>query len=450
MNLLRKENHFVTNVAQYAGDYRGITDGLGCWEIKDPTESPFREILEAVVGGMSQCSSIPRSALILIDVFLRGKCLDTSDVYVMLAGSTQRNRKTALKHIRRRCQLQQYPGLKLGHWDWPPQVPDITLMGGTLDNENKTMNLVYETARFELWEIGKRGEEEPSSDRTASCLTILAKNDGEELPRCGTITCALKLGGKDFLLAPAHIFMPRLSEEVGEDVGMEDSESDCGSDRLRIGSATPPDRTSESLNWENSENISGDITQASSSSSQFELEDNAQPPLLTPSNFKRGCFQIFSIDLDYVLIPIIDSLNFHGTLRSISSNDVGAISMGRSPISAATPSRGSLDGWLDGRPTFMRLPYAMNFTRVYPVQLSSPVTQGDCGSAVINRETNQICGFIVAASTEAMLAFIISADQILRDITVQSKKIGKEPASQTQGISQSSDPEVISQPQAIS
>ncbi|KAJ3545322.1 hypothetical protein NM208_g2560 [Fusarium decemcellulare] len=293
MNLLRKEESpFLTDVAQYAGNHRGIQEGLMCWEIKDPSQEPFNNILEAVCQKVSQCRSLSRSKLLLIDIFLRGRTLETSAVYVMLAASTERQRKTAVKHLRRSSLLKEYPGLKIDHWDWPPHAPNVTMTGGK----------------------GKA----PDTDLVYGC--------------------------------------------------------------------------------------------PSSTENDFELSR------LNPPSISSGNFRIFSLEHDYALIEVPHGQTFNSALRYMSPQNTLSIGLGQVPILVATPSLGIVPGFLDGRPTLMRLPYANKFSRLYPINLSCPVSNGDCGSAVINQNTHQIYGFIVAASVEGRVAYISSADEIHNDI----------------------------------
>ncbi|KAH7117310.1 hypothetical protein EDB81DRAFT_915950 [Dactylonectria macrodidyma] len=144
----REEPPFIVDVAQYDGNYRGLADDLKCWEIRDPKQEPFNSILQAVCLEMSRCRTIPRSTLVLIDIFLRGETLESSAAYIMLSGATKRHRKTTMGHLRRSSLLQDYPGLKLDHWDWPPQAPNITTTGKKGKAPDK--NLLYTCPKFDM------------------------------------------------------------------------------------------------------------------------------------------------------------------------------------------------------------------------------------------------------------------------------------------------------------
>ncbi|KAF5004764.1 hypothetical protein FDECE_8754 [Fusarium decemcellulare] len=410
MNLLRKEESpFLTDVAQYAGNHRGIQEGLMCWEIKDPSQKPFNNILEAVCQKVSQCRSLSRSKLLLIDIFLRGRTLETSAVYVMLAASTERQRKTAVKHLRRGSLLKEYPGLKIDHWDWPPHAPNVTMTGGK--GKATDTELVYGCPRFEIRRLGSRTMHDAVGVPTTSLFSIVATNNGQNITRAGVLSCDIEVDQERFLIAPAHIFMPHPPEEPEEQGS--DSESNISSEPLRSGSATPPDLDCELSSSRDSESLlTGNFTSSSSSTeNDFELS-RMNPPLTSSGNFR-----IFSLEHDYALIEVPHGQTFYSALRYMSPQNTLSIGLGQVPILVATPSLGIVPGLLDGRPTLMRLPYANKFSKLYPINLSCPISNGDCGSAVINQNTHQIYGFIVAASVEGRVAYISSADEIHNDIT---------------------------------
>lgn len=414
----REDNPVIANVKQYAGNYRGTVDGLMCWEIRNPQEEPFKGILEAACQTLSQCHSIPRSTLVLIDVFLRGSTLESSTAYVILAGSTETHRKTALKHLRRSPLLRQYTGLKVDQWDWPPHAPNITMTGKK--GETSDVNLLYACPKFNIRRLVSGNAEDADNTPNGSLLSITATNEDQEIPRAGTLSCVIMVGEDDFFVAPAHIFMPHPPEETGDDV--EDSESDYGSEMLRAGSATPPSLRSDSPTSKDSKGTTDDIAQKSLSSSWDSFEGSVERLNLMQPSAATEAYEVFSLEHDYTLIPIPQGETFHQALRRISPEIVERINAGRFAVSVMTPSRGPMNGWLDGRPTLMRLPYGNKFVKFYPISFPDAVSEGDCGSLVINRDTKQIYGFIVAASIEGRMAYIVSAEEVLQDITARLGK----------------------------
>ncbi|KAK0715485.1 hypothetical protein B0H67DRAFT_580813 [Lasiosphaeris hirsuta] len=418
MNLFRREEPpFLPNAAQYAGSYRGATpDGLKCWEVIDPRQEPFKDILDAACLVVSRCRAIPRSTLVLLDVFLRGKDLNSCTPYLMLSGASQRHRKAAIKHLRRSSLTQEYPGLKLDHWDWPPHVPDITMAG----REGKAVdkNLLYQCSKFEIHQLlSGFGLEGGSTE----ILSITATSDGDgAIPQSGVLSCAVVVGQERFFLVPAHIFMPPPADDPGEDFDgdSDGSESDDGSEMLRAGSATPP---TEHL--ADSDYTTDDTRQLSPAISPDTPQSGVEEWRSTQLPSATDEFSVFASELDYALVQIPHHEKLHEKLHCLSKKTVQQIRTGRFAISTITPSCGLIEGWLDGRPTMMRLPYGSRFTSLYPISFPCAVSKGDCGSLVIDKDTKKVYGFIAAASVEGRVAYMVSADEILQDM---SMKLGKE------------------------
>lgn len=647
MNLLRRQEHsFITNAAQYAGTYRGTQEGLMCWEVKDPEQEPFKDILEAVCLQISRCRSIPISTLLIIDIFLRGRTLETTTVYVMLAASSERQRKKAVKFLKRSSLLAEYPGLKIDHWNWPPQSPNITMTGD--NGKAADTSFVFWCPEFEIRRLASHTMHDDRNIPDGSLFSIVANIEGHDVTRVGTLSCVVVVGPDKFLIAPAHIFIPCPPDEPDKDDSESNSNSSSG-EPLRVESATPPDFDSDvssskasgstideglrgrismanpnsppesptplntdpryksigkshefkhqpslhprkllspscsvsdyaspselqtqgdASDW--NEDEEGPITQSNNkaidpdiasridnsegklddekpelerqklrqmsesntfneranrklrdsefydildvietvasanrlrrqrlpagllfldpdfsdikalkepdskeggppntqysnplpsiqvisydspsagnkasiksiSSEESRLESRNYRMFPTPETEGFGhyeikqreftslprtspTFRIFSLEHDYALIAMRIGDPVYSNLHHMSKRTVHTIITGQIAVSTTTPSRGLIHGSLDGRPIRMRLPYSSKFSKLYPVSLSDPMSEGDCGSVVVAQDTKRTCGFIVAASEAAKLAYIVSADEIIEDI---SSRLGK-------------------------
>ncbi|KAF9774774.1 hypothetical protein IL306_007194 [Fusarium sp. DS 682] len=141
----------------------------------------------------------------------------------------------------------------------------------------------------------------------------------------------------------------------------------------------------------------------------------------TSSSSVSENFVISSTVLDYVFFKVDSAESLYSKLPRIYKHNIQDAIPHQAEITVRTPSRGLMEGSLHGRPTLMRLPYVSSFSKLYPVTLLEPVAEGDCGSAVVDRTTNQVYGFIVAASIEAKVAFIASARDIVKDAEARLK-----------------------------
>lgn len=185
------------------------------------------------------------------------------------------------------------------------------------------------------------------------------------------------VGRDSFLVAPAHIFMPHPPEEPEEEA--DDSQLHSGSEPMRVGSATPLDLNSKLSSSKDSKGMLNGIVQTAPS---ITLEENFERPNSTPPSPTSDNFRIFSLEHDYALIAIPGGESFYQELSYVSPPNVESIVPGQVSVSVTTLSRGLMHGWLDGRPTLMRLPCSSNFSKFYPVNFIDPVSEGDwlaCG-----------------------------------------------------------------------
>ncbi|KIW90917.1 uncharacterized protein Z519_08700 [Cladophialophora bantiana CBS 173.52] len=74
-----------------------------------------------------------------------------------------------------------------------------------------------------------------------------------------------------------------------------------------------------------------------------------------------------------------------------------------------TASGGLLIGTLDGALSHIRLPNSSTFHEVYEIQFDVPLAQGDCGSWVLDAETGDLYGHIIAGCERKGIAYIMPA-----------------------------------------
>lgn len=116
-------------------------------------------------------------------------------------------------------------------------------------------------------------------------------------------------------------------------------------------------------------------------------------------------------DLDYALIEIKPP-----TLRTFDkvahTTYVPAMKLVDANVVAFTGSRGAISGKLSGTPSFLRLPYQKTFQEVWTVRLAGPLAKGDCGSWVVDSESGDVYGHLIAGNPESGIAYIVPAYQV--------------------------------------
>jgi peptide-N4-(N-acetyl-beta-glucosaminyl)asparagine amidase len=87
-------------------------------------------------------------------------------------------------------------------------------------------------------------------------------------------------------------------------------------------------------------------------------------------------------------------------------------------------SRGILSGILSGTPVYSRFPRSTQFLMTFRVDFQSPLEVGDCGSWVVDAETGDLYGHIVAGSPESGVAIVVPFEPILDNI---NSRTGRRP-----------------------
>lgn len=151
-------------------------------------------------------------------------------------------------------------------------------------------------------------------------------------------------------------------------------------------------------------------------------------PTCPELHLRDACLSSFDdppTDLDYGLIEVTRAAHkAPNSIRSPSSS-LEQESMCIERISTDGPKdarvlgivpRGTIAGSLSGTSMYTRLPHATEFQEVYHVLLDGPVQDGDCGSWVIDAESGDLFGHVVAGSPGAGAAMVMPAASVFRDI----------------------------------
>jgi hypothetical protein len=85
-------------------------------------------------------------------------------------------------------------------------------------------------------------------------------------------------------------------------------------------------------------------------------------------------------------------------------------------IITMTASSGLLSGKLSATASYMRLPNQKTFQELYSVHLEGKLSDGDCGSGVVDQAVGDLYGHIVAGSIGTGIAYIVPAVEVFEDI----------------------------------
>lgn len=295
-------------------------------------------------------------------------------------------------------------------------------------------------------------------------MKILVNSDAAGSPgsRKATVGGVVQWRNSYYYLTAGHVFLDT-DEALSSGMEQDDSEIDIdgesdtfdeyiGNEWVEVtssGSITPDYALSE-MSMSSADELSPVSSRVNTSSSESSTKDSAaadsglqeylderNKQVANPSSVVcAGELFITSFDgkngsLDYALIEIPQSRGTHCTANRISlpwgkkieprkvvrsgPRDAGVI--------AITRSAGLTTGQLSGTPSFMHLPGCKTFQEVYKVHMDGPLEQGDCGSWIVDNESGNLYGHIVAGCPDLCVAYIIPAFQAFDDI---QQRLGEE------------------------
>ncbi|KAF1994118.1 hypothetical protein P154DRAFT_586790 [Amniculicola lignicola CBS 123094] len=245
--------------------------------------------------------------------------------------------------------------------------------------------------------------------------------------------------------------------EIDSDWGGESwDESEADVDLTSIGSQSP-DNCSESGSSDNEYSRSStfsndyktifDDPELSSSGDQF-LQDSyhkimpgvVHRPTYTPNKSSNpsvdsllplGTLVEWSADNDWALVEVTApeveqtfSLEPGGcSLDTLAFDNIAPVVTEDAEIIAHTTSGGVVTGTLSGTPSSMRISASTTFQEVYTIILRGPLANGDCGSLVIDANTEQLYGYIVAGCETTGSAYVLAASAVTVPYPVDAGQI---------------------------
>ncbi|KAK4221172.1 hypothetical protein QBC38DRAFT_505122 [Podospora fimiseda] len=402
---------------------------VSCWEATGPARDAFNEIAPDIKEYLDRCVE-PISAWVTWSVFMFGKSPKTANPTIVFCCEVATHRKEVKNIIIESGLLDGYQGLKTAHM---PQAPDFQHL------------------------VPLAGED----GRLSTCTTEAFASQGYAAHRSGmrifvgdsaipaTIGGIIQVGDQFFYTTAGHVFQPRKGEWQAEasgsdtdddmeidgfdasDFGEDDDdgeqevegfESDMAASRFQRTTGKEPEFSSQ---------VPGTYVDSGSSHLPTKVLTMGSP-FLTSFDFLDQDY-----NLDYALMeithPIHHSVNrvmyrpIHGFLRSINVEAPINNSPSGETVLAIT-ARGVIEGKIHGTPIYSRHPLGSHFLSAFKVSFHLPLEVGDCGSWVVNAETNELYGHIVAGDPGLGTAIVVSFQSIFEDIECRTGQPPKLPS----------------------
>ncbi|KAF4628032.1 hypothetical protein G7Y89_g10122 [Cudoniella acicularis] len=429
-----------------------------CWEAIGPAQALWRDVLQTEVDQCLNKSGQIFPKPVGKSMYMIGRNEKGARPIIIFCGE-KHWREVAMKTVQDSGLLDKYPGVITGARDLPPEAgndfQELPTDQGVEWSPHEVLYVPSErSCGVQIFVQAKGGIQQPE--------VHLRKATGGGIIRCGEkyyyLTAAHAFGDKTTFKGYARLQQQTLScdgdfkfgVEVDYDTDREEEDIDddeCLMEMVSEGSATSTSGESDtttSLELSSPDTLQltsplhprpGDVQLGSQQdsnesvnrlSAQFEETGQATSP--SGSSEKKLHYKVLgdrstftgTTDLDFALIHIETPHPFTfneiqwqvGSKTKIIHPESIAQEPKNANIIAVTGSAGVLEGHLSGTPSFWNDPHSLASRQFWTVRLAGRLSNGDCGSWVIDAETGDLYGHIVAGSPSNGVAYIMPTCQI--------------------------------------
>ncbi|KAH8734454.1 hypothetical protein BGZ61DRAFT_411806 [Ilyonectria robusta] len=413
-----------------------------CWVAKGPARDAFMTLAPKIKAYLER-SVEPVSSWVTWSIYMFGKSAKNASPAILFCCEVAAYRKQVRNAIKDSGILDEFPGIKTAHMPRPPDFNQLVQLA-----DNGTTSAFYQRpvlASFASNPCGMPLFVEPIIDDRTCC-------------KQATVGGIIQLSDKFYYTTAGHVLspdtMPSYAEAEGSDDEFEiDDEFDIDDDAEveEEGSRSEENawltQTNDAaLSSQYASSTENEILQPQISSSIQDMQTTEEglkcksrrvlekePSLGTfPPPQRLGHVYLSSLDeppsgLDYALIEVTKPNHCIANEITPSSFHV----QGRAKIQRVVPdgpkdveilsstSRGTLTGVMSGTPLYARLPNSRLFQDVYNILLESQLEAGDCGSWIIDAESGDLYGHIVAGSPDSGAAIVIPFARVFEDIELR-------------------------------
>ncbi|KAH7143602.1 hypothetical protein EDB81DRAFT_721965 [Dactylonectria macrodidyma] len=404
-----------------------------CWVAKGPARDAFT-VLAPKIKAYLERSVEPVSSWVTWSIYMFGKAAKSASPAILFCCEVAAHRKQVRNAIKDSGILDEFPGIKTAHMPRPPDFNQLVQLADdctALASQHRHVlaSLASNPCGMPLFIEPSIGE--------GSC--------GKQ----ATVGGIIQLSNKFYYTTAGHVLSPdtppsyAASEDSDDEFEIDDDdevdEVPPSADEKAWLAQTNDDALSpryagstesEMLQPSVSPSIRDMqiVEEESKCQSRRVLEEGPSMSTFLPPQ-RLGHIYLSSLDeppsgLDYALIEVTKPI--HCTANKISPSSFSA--NGQSKVQRvvtdgpkdvkilSSTSRGTFTGLMSGTPLYARLPNSNVFQGVYNVLLDSRLEAGDCGSWVIDAESGDLYGHIVAGSPDSGAAIVIPFARVFEDI----------------------------------
>ena len=409
---------------------------------KGPARETFA-VLAPKIKAYLERSVEPLSSWVTWSIYMFGRTAETARPAVLFCCEVEAHRKHMRKVIKDSGILDEFPGIKTAHMPRPPDFNELVQLA-TDDNGDETMCTARPRQIFASLKANPCG----MPLFVESCA---GRPSGRARATTGGI---VQLSDKFYYTTVAHVLdggeeSSTTAVAESEDDEFEiDSDSDSETDDYADDKAICLDNTCEddltagyvgidSIRSDSPPYLRGSIAESEQGTrvqDETWWRNEGGYSSAPPSPQRRlGEVQLSSLDeppsgLDYALIEVqrAEHRVANTTGRPFISSESHVkiqriVDDGPRDVRIVSPtSRGVLGGFMSGTPLYIRAPCSQRFQDVYNIFLDAPLESGDCGTWVVDAETGDLFGHIVAGSRDSGAAVVMPFVQIFRDLDART------------------------------
>lgn len=409
------------------GRYIGKVNGRSCWEAKGPARDKFDTIGPQIKEYLEN-SVDPFSSWVTWSIYMLGKTPKDASPIIFFCSEVAAHRKEVRTAVKDKGILDDHPGIRTGHIQRAPGSGRLVPLAGSCHVSSP----IPAPATRECMV--------PSFNYNPCGMRLLVKEpSGTKPPRRATCGGIIQVRNRFYYTTVAHVFGPSgvaaAAKQQGDDVADDEVEIDGESD-IDDGTEDETDDKIEEASLVPSDGFSGyspgrvrviatknirtqevprmsEATGSETIEARWHSDLQLGPPFLASSDDPPSC-------LDFSIIPVSHpahrSLNKIGSLESQVKVKRIAVNGAKDTKILGATTRGVLSGSLSGTTVYSRLPGNRCVQEAFAVRMDSNLREGDCGSWIVDSESGDLYGHIVAGCPRSGLAMVMPFAPIFEDI----------------------------------
>ncbi|KAG4288697.1 hypothetical protein FPRO06_03519 [Fusarium proliferatum] len=414
-----------------------------CWVAKGPARDAFAALAPKIKAYLER-SVEPVSSWVTWSMYMFGKSENSASPAILFCCEVVAHRKQVRNAIKDSGILDEFPGVKTAHMSRPPDFNQLVQLA------DDGMTLSSSDHRPVLASL--------ESNPCGMPLFVESSTDDGICYKQATVGGIIQLSDKFYYTTAGHVLSLDTAPSYNEDeVSDDEFEIDDDDDELsEVDDVTSTAYEKAWLAQANDDAMSPPYTSSTESkmlqtpfsSSIQDMQETQEgtkclsrralekaPSLSTFLPPQRlGHVYLSSLDeppsgLDYALIEVTRPVHCIANKIALSSFSAKGeakiervVTDGPKDVKILTStSRGTLTGDMSGTPLYTRLPNSSMYQEVYNVLLDSRLEAGDCGSWVIDAESGNLYGHIVAGSPGSGAAIVIPFSRVFENIEARAK-----------------------------